>query len=65
MDTAIASLIESLERDEPRTEEEYEAAAKVLLTHLHRTLDQIEADRRASDEIGAEMRAITERIRAI
>lgn len=58
-------LLEAFDQSGPHIDEEHEAVCKVLLDQLHRSLDEIEADRLASEEIGVELRAITRRIQAI
>ena len=65
MDAALADLLKPRPEDETRTDEEYRAMCKVLLAYGQRLHDEIVAERRASEEIGAEIRAITERIKAI
>lgn len=65
MNAATDSLLNSLQRDEPHTDEEYEAVCKVLLEQLKRTLDTSEEDWRDIRRLRDESRATIERIRAI
>ena len=65
MDAAITDLLKPLAEGETRTDEEHQARCRELLDYGQRLHEQIVAERQEMDEVGAEIRAITARIKAM
>lgn len=65
MDAAPTDLLKPLPEDEMHTDEEYRSRCEMLLAYGQRLHEEIVAERRGMEEIGAEIRAITARIKAL
>ena len=65
MNAAINSLVESFQKDEPHTDEEYEAVCKMLIDSIKRNLDGAEEDHREIRRLRDETRAAIESIRSM